>query len=131
VCLSPDADKKTVRKDSAAAGDVMPEERRRHPRIPLDNILYVTLQDGRRETTCVLLDLSVSGARLGIAPNDTLPERHKKITFKQTGCLGTILAELTAIVMWSRGVQFGVLFERELPVPLGKLAELLDSQIFY
>ncbi len=109
----------------------MQEERRSHPRIPLENVLYVTLRTGGFDLTCVLLDISISGARLGIAPNEVLPERPVEVEFLSAAPLEQLLNGRKAAVMWGTGVQFGVRFYEPLAARLEDIAKMLDSEIFY
>ena len=107
------------------------EERRHDPRIPLENIFYVHTVSADRELPSVLLDISVSGARLGLSPNEALPPTGSEITFKNTSCLAPFLENRKATVMWGVGVQFGTRFHQQLDASLEDIAKLLQSEIFY
>jgi len=106
-------------------------ERRKNPRIPLEDIFYVHIASAGQELPSVLLDISVSGARLGLPPDKLLPPAGSVITFKNTSLLAALLENRTAIVMWSSGVQFGALFTEQIDASLEHIAELLQSEIFY
>jgi hypothetical protein len=107
------------------------QERRHDPRIPLENILYVHTVSADRELPSVLLDVSVSGARLGLSPNETLPPAGTAITFKNTSLLAPFLENREGTVMWGVGVQFGVHFHQHIDASLEDIAQLLQSEIFY
>ena len=106
-------------------------ERRNNPRIPLENILYVYIVSSDRELPSVLLDISVSGARIGLPPDVALPPAGSDIMFKNTSILAALLENRKATVMWGLGVQFGVRFTEQIDAKLENIAELLQSEIFY
>ena len=106
-------------------------ERRKNPRIPLEDIFYVHVVSDGLELPSVLLDVSVSGARLGLPPDKALPPVGSGIIFKSTSLLAALLENRTATVMWRGGVQFGVLFTEQVDVSLEYIAELLQSEILY
>jgi hypothetical protein len=107
------------------------QERRQDPRIPLEDILYVHTVSADRELPSVLLDISVSGARLGLSPTEALPPAGSDITFKNTSLLAPFLENRKATVMWGVGVQFGIRFQQQLDASLEDIAKLLHSEIFY
>ena len=109
----------------------MTNERRLNPRIPLDNMMYVAVNTNGRELTCVLLDISITGARLGVPPDTVLPPQASKLDIQASPPLETLLANTNATVMWCFGVQFGVRFENNLSIPLEEISVLLNSAIFY
>ena len=106
-------------------------ERRQKPRIPLENIFYVHTVSADRELPSVLLDISVSGARLGLPPNVALPPAGSEISLKNTSLLAPFLENRKATVMWGVGVQFGICFTQLLDASLEDIARLLQSEIFY
>ena len=106
-------------------------ERRRHPRIPLENMLYVQIVSPSRNLSVVLLDISICGARIGLPPGEELPPDDSQVVFKNTSLLAEILENRTATVMWHVGVQCGVRFVEHLETDLEHIAELLQSEIFY
>lgn len=106
-------------------------DRRCNPRVPLDDMLYLTLRADDRELHCVLLDISICGARLGVPPNEPLPAQQTKVVFMSAAPLEALLDGRTAAVVWGHGVQFGVRFTEKLPVHLEKISEILNSAIFY
>ena len=106
-------------------------ERRHHPRIPLEDMFYVTTVSAGRELPAVLLDISVTGARLGLPPNETLPSAGSEVTFIHTTLLAPFLEKRTATVMWGVGVQFGIRFTHRIDASLEDIAKLLQSEIFY
>ena len=106
-------------------------ERRDNPRIPLDTILYVSTVSAGRELPSLLLDISVSGARLGLPPNEALPPVGAEAMLKNTALLAPLLENRMAIVMWGAGVQFGIRFTQQLDASIEDIAELLQSEIFY
>jgi len=107
------------------------KERRTHPRIPLENIFYVHIVSAGRELPSVLLDISISGARIGLPPDQALPPIGSDVFFKNTSLLAELLENRTATVIWGAGVQCGVRFTRHLDTSLEYIAELLQSEIFY
>ena len=109
----------------------MTSERRLNPRIPLDNLLYITTLAEDHKLTCVLLDISISGARLGVPPNTPLPGQSSRLCIVGSPPLEKLLENTAATVMWSFGVQFGIRFENNLPMPLEEISVLLNSAIFY
>ena len=106
-------------------------ERRQNPRIPLEHVFFVHTVSDDRELPAVLLDISVSGARLGLPPNEALPPVGAEISLKNTTILAPFLENRTAIVMWKVGVQFGVRFTQLIDAQLEDIAKLLQSEIFY
>ena len=106
-------------------------DRRLYPRIPLENLLYVHTVSADRTLPALLLDISVSGARLGLPPNEALPPVGSEVTFKNTSLLAPFLENRKALVMWKVGVQFGVRFPQRLDASLEDIAKLLQSEIFY
>ena len=106
-------------------------DRRQHPRIPLEHIFYVQTVSADRKLPSVLLDISVSGARLGLPPNEALPPAGAEVSLKNTSLLAQCLEDRTATVMWSVGVQFGIRFTHLLDTRLEDIAKLLQSEIFY
>ena len=106
-------------------------ERRKCPRIPLDTILYVTTVSEGRELPSLLLDISVSGARLGLPPSEALPPIGSELMVKNTALLAPLLENRTATVMWEVGVQCGVRFTHRLDASIEDIANLLQSEIFY
>ena len=106
-------------------------ERRNNPRIPLDTILYVSTVSADRELPSLLLDISVSGARLGFPPNEALPPVGAEVMLKNTALLAPLLENHTATVMWEVGVQFGIRFTQRLDASIEDIAKLLQSEIFY
>jgi len=107
------------------------KERRHTPRIPLENILYVSTVSADREMLSVLLDISVTGARIGIPPDKALPPDGSEVMFKDTSVLEPLLENRKATVMWGIGVQFGVRFTQQIDASLEEIADLLRSEIFY
>ncbi|MCL1985822.1 MAG: PilZ domain-containing protein [Betaproteobacteria bacterium] len=107
------------------------KERRAHPRIPLENILYIHIISAGRQLSSVLLDISVSGARIGFPPNEILPPVGSEVTFKNVSCLAPLLENRQATVLWGIGVQFGVCFTQQIDARIEDIAELLQSEIFY
>ena len=107
------------------------KERRDNPRIPLENILYIYTVSANRELPSVLLDISVSGARLGLPPEEPLPPVGSEVIFKGTSLLAPLLEDRHATVMWGIGVQFGVRFTQQIDTSLEAIAGLLQSEIFY
>ena len=106
-------------------------ERRTHPRIPLENILYVHIVSAGLELPAVLLDISICGARMGFPPDQALPPTGSDVLFKNAPLLAELLENRTATVIWGAGVQCGVRFTRHLDTSLEYIAELLQSEIFY
>ena len=106
-------------------------ERRQEPRVPLDNILYISTVSADRELPSVLLDISVSGARIGLPPDTALPPVGSEIILKNTSLLAPLLENRKAIVMWGVGIQCGVRFTHLLDTRLEDIAKLLQSEIFY
>ena len=106
-------------------------ERRNHPRIPLEDMLYIQIVSAGKKLSTVLLDISVSGARMGMPPNEALPSVGSEITFTDTSLLAPFLENRKATVLWGVGVQFGVRFMQQLDAPIEDIAELLRSEIFY
>ena len=104
-------------------------ERRHEPRIPLENMYYVTVVSANRELPSVLLDLSVSGARVGLPPNAALPPVGSEVSIKDP--VLPLLDKRTATVMWGMGVQLGVRFTQRIDASLDEMAKLLQSEIFY
>jgi len=107
------------------------QERRNKPRIPLENVLYIYTVNADRELPSVLLDISVSGARVGLPPDETLPPVGSEIIFKGTSLLAPLLENRKATVMWGVGVQFGAHFTQQIDASLEAIAALLQSEIFY
>jgi len=105
------------------------KERRQEPRIPLENIHYVSVLIPNRELTSVLLDISVSGARVGLPPHEALPPAGSAIIFKAPEL--PFLDKCTATVMWGMGVQLGLRFNQHLDASLDDMAKLLQSEIYY
>jgi hypothetical protein len=106
-------------------------ERRNVPRIPLEDMFYVQIVSAGRELSSVLLDISVSGARMGLPPNEALPPAGSEVIFKNTSHLAPFLENRKATIMWGSGVQFGVHFTPQIPARTEDIAELLQSEIFY
>lgn len=106
-------------------------ERRAQPRIPLENIFYVRILCDNRQLPSVLLDISVSGARVGLPPHEPLPPVGTEICFQNTACLAPLLENRPAIVLWGVGVQFGACFTRQLDAQIEDIAKLLQSEVFY
>jgi hypothetical protein len=73
----------------------------------------------------------VSGARLGLPPNEALPPVGSEVSLKNTTLLAPFLENRTAIVMWGVGVQFGIRFTQLIDARLEDIAKLLQSEIFY
>ena len=105
------------------------KERRQDPRIPLENILYITVVSVGRELPSVLLDISVSGARVGLPPNETLPPVGSEVILKTP--LLPLLESCKATIMWGMGIQLGIRFAQRIDTNLQELANLLQSEIFY
>ncbi|MCL2123657.1 MAG: PilZ domain-containing protein [Desulfovibrionaceae bacterium] len=106
-------------------------ERRNNPRIPLEDILYIHIASADRNLSSVLLDISVSGARLGLPPNEVLPPVGSEVVFTDTALLAPFLENRKATVLWGVGVQFGVCFTQQINARIEDIAELLRSEIFY
>ena len=106
-------------------------ERRVDPRIPLENVLYIYTVSADRELPSVLLDISVSGARVGLPPDEALPPVGSEVVFRGNSLLAPLLENRKATVMWGRGVQCGVQFAQQIDTSLESIAELLQSEIFY
>ena len=79
----------------------------------------------------VLLDISISGARIGLPPDEPLPPVGVALAFENTSCLAPILENRQATVLWGIGVQFGVCFMQQIDARIEDIAELLQSEIFY
>jgi hypothetical protein len=79
----------------------------------------------------VLLDVSVSGARIGFPPHEELPLVGSVVTLQDAALLAPFLEKREATVMWALGVQFGVRFLHRIDVDLADMAKLLQSEIFY
>lgn len=107
------------------------KERRVKPRIPLENVLYVRIVHAGRELPSVLLDISVSGVRVGLSPNEALPPVGAEVLFKDTSLLASLLENRKGTVMWGIGVQCGVCFTQQITASIENIAELLQSEIFY
>ena len=105
------------------------KERRQEPRIPLENIHYVLVVSASRELQSVLLDLSASGARVGLPPNEALPPVGSEVIFKDPTL--PLLDNRKATVMWGMGVQLGVRFTQRIDASIDDMAKLLQSEIFY
>ena len=106
-------------------------ERRNNPRIPLEDMLYIRIVSAERKLTAVLLDISVSGARLGLPPNVALPPAISEVTFTDTSLLAPFLEDRTGTVLWAVGVQFGVCFTQQINAHIEDIAALLKSEVFY
>jgi hypothetical protein len=106
-------------------------ERRVNPRIPLENIFYVHIASADRQLSSVLLDISVTGARLGLPPHETLPPVGSEVVFTDTSLLAPFLEHREATVLWGVGVQFGVRFTQQINAHIEDIAQLLQSEIFY
>ena len=106
-------------------------ERRLNPRIPLEDMLYIHIVSADRILSSVLLDISVSGARLGLPPNKALPPVGSEVIFTDTSLLAPFLENRKATVQWGVGVQCGVRFTQEIPARIADIAALLQSEIFY
>ena len=106
-------------------------DRRKNPRIPLENILYLTIVSEGRELRVVLLDISIDGARIGFPPNQALPPVNSELMFQDASVLAEILENRKATVMWNVGIQCGVRFIQQLDTKLEHIAKLLESEIFY
>ena len=106
-------------------------DRRKNPRIPLENIFYLTIVTEGREQRVVLLDISICGARIGLPPNQTMPPVKSELMFKDASVLAEILENRKATVMWNVGIQCGVCFIERLDTKLEHIAKLLESEIFY
>lgn len=106
-------------------------ERRTHPRIPLEHIFYVHIVNAGQELPAVLLDISISGARIGFPPDQALPPTGSEVLFKNTSLLAELLENRAATVMWKVGVQCGVHFTPHIDASLEHIAELLQSEIYY
>jgi hypothetical protein len=106
-------------------------ERRGNPRIPLENMFYVHIVSADRQLSSVLLDVSVTGARLGLPPHEALPPVGSKVLFTDTSLLAPFLEHRKATVRWGVGVQFGVLFTQQIDARIEDIAQLLQSEIFY
>ena len=107
-------------------------ERRYNPRIPLEDMLYMHIVvSGKRKLSVVLLDISVSGARLGLPPDEALPSVGSELIFTDVLAPASFLEKRTATVVWGVGVQCGVRFNKHLEASLESIAELLRSEIFY
>ena len=106
-------------------------ERRKNPRIPLEHMFYVHTVSDDRKLPAVLLDVSVSGARLGLPPNEELPPVGMEVSLQNTSILAPFLENRMAIVMWTVGVQFGIRFTQQIDARLEDIAKLLQSEIFY
>ena len=104
-------------------------ERRQEPRIPLEHIYYVSVMCANRALPSVLLDLSVSGARVGLPPNEALPPAGSEVIFKDP--VLPLLDKRAATVMWGMGVQLGVRFTQRIDASIDDMAKLLQSEIFY
>jgi len=104
-------------------------ERRQDPRIPLENILYITVVSAGRELPTVLLDISVSGARVGLPPNEALPPVGSEVILKAPSL--PLLESCRATIMWRMGIQLGIRFTQRMDINLQELAKLLQSEIFY
>ena len=107
------------------------KERRTRPRIPLENVLYIHIVSAGRQLSSVLLDISVSGARIGFPPNETLPPVGSEVILKNTSCLAPLIENRQATVLWGVGVQFGVCFTQKIDAHIEDIAKLLQSEIFY
>ena len=106
-------------------------ERRNNPRIPLEDMLYMHIVTAGRNLSCLLLDISISGARMGLPPNEALPPVGSEVVFADTSLLAPFLENREATVLWGVGVQFGVCFTQQIPAPIEDIAKLLRSEIFY
>ena len=105
------------------------KERRQEPRIHLENVHYVSIVSANRELPSVLLDISVSGARVGLSPNTTMPPAGSEVSFKDPAF--PLLDNRKATVMWGMGVQLGLRFTHHLDASLQDMAKALPSEIFY
>ena len=105
------------------------KERRQEPRIPLENIHYVSVLSAQRELPSVLLDLSVTGARVGLPPNEPLPPAGSQVILRDPAL--PLLDKRAATVMWGMGVQIGVRFKQQIDASIDDMAKLLQSEIFY
>jgi len=107
------------------------KERRGKPRIPLDNVMYITAVTAGRQVQSVLLDISVSGARIGFPPHEALPPIGAEVVLQDASLLAPYLENRAATVMWGKGVQFGVQFTQQIDEHLEHIAKLLHSEIFH
>ena len=80
-------------------------EQRRGKRQPLTHRAELAaLKDGQHLADCVVLDVSVTGARLGLKPGTELPDQFVLILSKT----GKVLRRCT--VIWRKNNQVGVDF---------------------
>jgi len=107
------------------------KDRRHDPRIPLENILYLSTASAGRKVPSVLLDITLAGARVGFPPDESLPAVGSEVILQDASVLASFLENRAATVMWSMGVQFGIRFTEPLDVKLEDLAKVLQSEIFY
>jgi len=107
------------------------KERRDKARIPLDDLMFITTSAGGRHVQSVLLDISVSGARIGFPPHEALPAVGDEVILHDASLLAPYLDNRAATVMWGKGVQCGVRFTQQIDEHLEHIAQLLHAEIFH
>jgi len=94
-------------------------------------MFYICIVSADRQLSSVLLDISVTGARLGLPPHEALPPVGSELVLTDTSLLAPFLEQRKATVLWGVGVQFGVRFTQQINARIEDIAALLQSEIFY
>lgn len=113
-----------------AAANTNPKERRRFPRVPLDEPCFITLElTGVEELKVMLQNLSCNGANVSLPPKRGemgMPsDAHIRLKDFPEGF--ELLNQLKGKVAWSQDGQCGVIFDGPLDMDDDELKDLLDS----